>query len=172
MPCLHDMERSDGLARKYYLGGTATGTTADDVGDIAGTSRVVLGGSSAEVGHGDSSLNSSAGGLGDGESLHIGREGGPSIHDAVVDVGRCPTSDTDVSVDGRKVEEEVRLPLDSSKNNTIGRLPSEEDSSNIAGSPPDTTVAPAWCADDCTSSLEELVCWTKGLDYDAAVKGF
>lgn len=32
------------------------------------------------------------------------------------------------------------------------------------------SVAPAWCCGD-NSSLEDLVCWTRGLDYDAAVNG-
>ncbi len=31
-------------------------------------------------------------------------------------------------------------------------------------------LAPAWCGGD-NSSLDDLVYWTKGLDYDAAVKG-
>ncbi|CAM9590538.1 unnamed protein product, partial [Scytosiphon promiscuus] len=35
---------------------------------------------------------------------------------------------------------------------------------------PPAAIAPAWCAD--SSSLEDLVYWTKGLDYDAAVKGY
>lgn len=39
-----------------------------------------------------------------------------------------------------------------------------------APSPAAAAVAPAWCAD--SSSLEDLVCWTRGLDYDAAVRGF
>ncbi|CAM9267762.1 unnamed protein product [Ectocarpus sp. 6 AP-2014] len=39
-----------------------------------------------------------------------------------------------------------------------------------APSPAAAAVAPAWCAD--SSSLEDLVYWTRGLDYDAAVKGF
>lgn len=37
-------------------------------------------------------------------------------------------------------------------------------------SPAAAAVAPAWCTD--SSSLEDLVCWTRGLDYDAAVNGF
>lgn len=32
----------------------------------------------------------------------------------------------------------------------------------------DVVPAPAWCGD----TLEDLVCWTKQLDFDAAVKGF
>ncbi|CAM9234395.1 unnamed protein product, partial [Ectocarpus sp. 12 AP-2014] len=39
-----------------------------------------------------------------------------------------------------------------------------------APSPAAASVAPAWCAD--SSSLEDLVYWTRGLDYDAAVRGF
>lgn len=31
-------------------------------------------------------------------------------------------------------------------------------------------VAPAWCGD--TTILEDLLCWTKGLDFDAAVEGY
>ncbi|CAM9983475.1 unnamed protein product [Ectocarpus sp. 4 AP-2014] len=41
---------------------------------------------------------------------------------------------------------------------------------SVAPSPAAASVAPAWCAD--SSSLEDLVYWTRGLDYDAAVRGF
>lgn len=36
--------------------------------------------------------------------------------------------------------------------------------------PPASPFARAWCGDN--SSLDDLVCWTKGLDFDAAVEGF
>ncbi|CAM9737571.1 unnamed protein product, partial [Hapterophycus canaliculatus] len=60
--------------------------------------------------------------------------------------------------------EKGRLPVDA---DSMSQPLSEVDGA-VAVSPP-ATVAPAWCADSC--SLEDLVYWTKGLDYDAAVKG-
>lgn len=41
-------------------------------------------------------------------------------------------------------------------------------------SPLGVVAAPAWCGDTSNSSasLEDLVCWTEGLDFDAAMKNF
>ena len=56
------------------------------------------------------------------------------------------------------------------------QLPLEGKAAPLASSgsaeqaPSPCSVAPAWCCGD-NSSLEDLVCWTKALDYDAAVKG-
>lgn len=59
-----------------------------------------------------------------------------------------------------------------------GRLPSvmsgaylsKKGCSDWSSTPPASPFARAWCGDN--SSLEDLVCWTKGLDFDAAVEGF
>ena len=59
-----------------------------------------------------------------------------------------------------------------------GRLPPDISGAYLSGegcsawspSPPASPFARAGCGDN--ASLEDLVCWTKGLDFDAAVKGF
>ena len=58
-----------------------------------------------------------------------------------------------------------RLPPDIS-----GAYLSGEGGSAWSLSPPASPFARAGCGDN--ASLEDLVCWTKGLDFDAAVKGF
>ena len=58
-----------------------------------------------------------------------------------------------------------RLPPDMS-----GAYMSEKGCSVWSPTPPASPFARAWCADN--SSLEDLVCWTKGLDFEAAVEGF
>lgn len=51
-----------------------------------------------------------------------------------------------------------------------GKAPFASSGSSVEQPASPCSVAPAWCCGD-NSSLEDLVCWTKGLDYDAAVKG-
>lgn len=58
-----------------------------------------------------------------------------------------------------------RLPPDMS-----GAYLSEKGCSVWSPTPPASPFARAWCGDN--SSLEDLVCWTKGLDFEAAVEGF
>lgn len=182
MPCLHTVEPGGSFGREGYLDRVAAGTAADIVDNSAGTSRVILDGSSAaEVGDGDSDRkNVAVGDLHDQEILHGGGEGDASVQDDAQYVDTRNPIDAASSGSGEGVREVTQL-LPSASNSPInaitGRrsLEFEEEGSGSSGGgslPPDTTVAPAWCADNCTSSLEDLVCWTKGLDYDAAVRGF
>lgn len=190
------MEPAGSLGQGDCLDGAAAGTTpaAAVVQDNAGTSRLIIGGSSPGVGDDDKGPNSAAGGLVDGEILPGGgSERGISTHGnrTVVNAERhlaswkfaqhtrrnpigTPSSSVSSSNGGGLGEVVERLPLDRSNKNPIGKnsVKDERCGSGEASWPPDTPLTTAWCVDNCTSSLEDLVCWTKGLDYDAAVKGF
>lgn len=71
--------------------------------------------------------------------------------------------------------EENRLREDVTASSPPLRPPSSEANSSCDCPPPASpTMGPAWSQDNdnCSASLEDLVYWTKGLDFEAAVEGF
>lgn len=71
--------------------------------------------------------------------------------------------------------EENRLRGDVTVSSPPLRPSSKEANSSCDCFPPASPMmGPAWSQDNdnCSATLEDLVCWTKGLDFEAAVEGF
>lgn len=82
-------------------------------------------------------------------------------------------------------KDESRMPLMTREDNRLRgdaivsspplRPSSKEANSSCDCFPPASPImGPAWSQanDNCSATLEDLVCWTKGLDFEAAVEGF
>lgn len=91
----------------------------------------------------------------------------PSPPGAVADrkIDSACAADSTANRRGTAGKAQGRLPPDMS-----GAYLSEKGCSVWSPTPPASPFARAWCGDN--SSLEDLVCWTKGLDFEAAVEGF